>query len=303
MALMSAWFGKRRRGFASGIAVAGSSIGLIILGPLVPWILSSRPEDGWRMSWYLFGAVAIALAIVAYFLLRDDPREKHLRPLAIGEQETPSKGKSRAGLLWGEVYKSPAVWHLGIVYAAFGFSYIIYMTFFVRYLEGEIGFAPKAAGNLFMIMGWFSLACGLIWGGLSDRIGRRAALLLVYLIHAVAFSLFVIWPQPAGLTLSAVLYGLTAWSIPAIMAATCGDVLGPRLAPAALGFITLFFGIGQAVAPSIAGSMAEASESFKGAFLLAALVALIGAFGTMFLKPSARMSPAAPVGTADDKQG
>jgi hypothetical protein len=57
-------------------------------------------------------------------------------------------------------------------------------------------------------------------------------------------------------------------------------VLGPRLAPAALGFITLFFGIGQAVAPGIAGAMADASGSFSSAFLLASAVAFLGFAGS-----------------------
>jgi len=68
------------------------------------------------------------------------------------------------------------------------------------------------------------------------------------------------------------------------MAAACGDVLGPRLAPAALGLITLLFGIGQAVAPSVAGAMADASGSFVTALLLAAGVALLGAVGAFFLR-------------------
>jgi MFS family permease len=126
----------------------------------------------------------------------------------------------------------------------------------------------------------------LLWGGLSDRIGRRAALILIYLIHAVAFSLFVWWPQPPGLTLSAALFGLTAWSIPAVMAALCGDVVGPRMAPAALGFVTLFFGIGQALGPSVAGALADASGSFTGGLLVAAGVALVGAAGAWLLERS-----------------
>ncbi|MFC1926862.1 MFS transporter, partial [Chloroflexota bacterium] len=129
----------------------------------------------------------------------------------------------------------------------------------------------ESAGWLFMLMGWFSLFCGLIWGTVSDVIGRKRALIIVYIIHAVAFGLFALWPTTAGFTLSAVLFGLTAWSIPAIMAATCGDVLGARLAPAALGFITLFFGIGQAVGPSVAGRIADAAAgSFSSAYLLRA---------------------------------
>jgi MFS family permease len=82
---------------------------------------------------------------------------------------------------------------------------------------------------------------------------------------------------------SAVLFGTTAWSIPAIMAAACGDLLGHRLAPAAVGFITLFFGLGQALAPTVAGALADQAHSFAGAFLLAAAVALAGALGSLLL--------------------
>jgi MFS family permease len=137
-----------------------------------------------------------------------------------------------------------------------------------------------------MLMGWASVLCGLIWGAVSDVIGRKGALIIVYLIHAVSFSLFALWPAAPGFTISAILFGLTAWSIPAIMAATCGDVLGPRLAPAALGFITLFFGVGQAIGPSVAGRMADLAGSFYPAFLLAGGVSLVGALGAALLRPA-----------------
>jgi MFS family permease len=110
------------------------------------------------------------------------------------------------------VYRSAVVWHLGLVYVAFGFSYIIYMTFFTKHLIAEGGYTQEAAGRLFMTMGWFSLLCGLIWGTLSDVIGRKRALIMVYLIHAGSFGLFAWWPAPPGFTLSAILFGLSAWS-------------------------------------------------------------------------------------------
>jgi len=183
---------------------------------------------------------------------------------------------------------------MGLVYAAFGFSYIIYMTFFAKYLITEGGYAPAAAGRLFMLMGWVSLLCWL-WGWVSDAIGRKNALAIVYLIQGAAFALFALWPTPAGFVLSAILFGLTAWSIPAIMAAACGDLLGPRLAPAGLGFVTLFFGIGQAAGPSVAGLLADTTRSFQSAFLLAAGVALVGAIGSLLLRST--QSPHDPAAT------
>jgi len=199
---------------------------------------------------------------------------------------TPPAPSGSNALHWGSVYRSKVVWHVGLIYVAFGFSYIIYITFFTKYLIAQGGYSPTAAGKLFMHMGWLSLLCGLLWGWVSDLIGRKGALIIVYLIHAAAFALFALWPAPVGFTLSAVLFGLTAWSIPAIMAALCGDLLGPHLAPAGLGFITLFFGIGQAIGPCAAGALADATGSLAPALLLATAAALLGALGASCLHPA-----------------
>jgi MFS family permease len=287
MAMLSAWFVQRRRGLASGIAVGGSSIALIIVGPLVPRILTIYGETGWRVSWFIFGGVLLALAVFSFVLLRNRPSDLGLSPAgADAEGGGPAAPAGIGGLQWGQVYRSATVWHLGLVYVAFGFSYIIYMTFFAKYLIAEGGYEKESAGTLFMTMGWFSLFSGLIWGAVSDAIGRKRALILVYLIHAVAFAIFGLWVTPTGFTVSATLFGLAAWSIPAIMAATCGDVLGSRLAPAAFGFITSFFGLGQAIGPSVAGAIADATGSFALAFIFASIVALLGAGGALMLRPT-----------------
>jgi MFS family permease len=288
MGLLAAWFAAKRRGLASGIAVGGSSVALILVGPLVPRLLSVYGESGWRVSWFLFAGIVLALAVLGFFLLRNHPAEMGLRPAGDETVGDPPgvRPSPPAALDWGRVYRSTTVWHLGLVYIAFGLSYIVYMTFFTKYLIAEGGYSKEAAGNLFMIMGWFSLISGLIWGMASDAIGRKRALILVYLIHAVAFGLFGLWRTPTGFTVSAIIFGLAAWSVPAIMSATCGDLLGPRLAPAALGFITMFFGLGQAIGPSVAGAIADARGSFSLAFVLAAVVALVGAGAAALLRPS-----------------
>jgi sugar phosphate permease len=285
MALLAAWFAPRRRGLAAGIGVTGSSLALILLGWLVPGLLTELGEDGWRVSWLAFAGATLGLAILALAVLRNSPADVGLRPLGAGPEGASGGGARPADAPnWGSVYRSGVIWHVGLVYVAFGFSYIIYMTFFTKYLVAEAHYTPVEAGRLFMTMGWVSLLCGLVWGWVSDHIGRKAALVIVYLVQAAAFGLFALWPSPVGLTLSAVLFGLTAWSIPAIVAALCGDLLGARLAPAGLGFVTLFFGVGQAVAPSVAGAVADAAGSLAPAMLLAAGVAVLGAVGSLLLR-------------------
>jgi len=132
----------------------------------------------------------------------------------------------------------------------------------------------------------------------SDAIGRKSTLIIVYLIQTVAFGLYALQPNPVGFTISALLFGVTAWSIPGIIAAACGDLLGPRLAPAALGFVTVFLGVGQAAGPTVAGMLADARHSLLPAMLLAAGVALFGAVLSVTLHPVHGKRP--PVATAQD---
>lgn len=286
MGLLSSWFGRRRRGMASGIAVAGGGIGMVATGWLVPWIVARAPEAGWRISWYVLGGIAVIIGVAAWLLLRDTPSRLGLEP--IGFEDATSISQPGSGpppdIAAGALYTSPVLLHLGSIYAAFGVSYAIYVTFFAAYLTEEQGVQAAHAGNLWSLVGILAIFCGFVWGSLSDRFGRGLGLAVVYALMGVGILLLAAWPTPTGYLLSAVLFGATALGVPTIMAATCGDFAGPRFAPAALGAITLFFGIGQSVGPSVGGWLADQQGSFAVAFLVAAGTAFIGAVGAATLR-------------------
>lgn len=280
MALGAAWFALRLRGLATGIVTAGIGAGTMIAGLIVPPILQAGGPEGWRTAWFVLGAAVLAIAVVAAALLRTSPAEVGLRPIGEDPAVAPSAGApgGRAGVLqWGLVYRQRKVWYLGFVYFMYGFSYIIYVTFFVAYLVKQRGFATGEAGGLWALVGALSTFCGLLWGGISDRIGRARATALAYTVLAFAYGVYALSSGRVGLYLSAVVFGVTAWSVPTITAAAAGDYVGPRLAPACLGFITLFFGIGQALGPAVGGALADRTGSFVAAFALAAGVSLLGA--------------------------
>jgi sugar phosphate permease len=285
MGLVPGWFAAKRRGLATGMAVSGSSFGMLITGVLIPAILNRYGAEGWRYSWFCLAALTFMIAILCYFILRNRPSEKGLLPIAAeGEEANPGEAKS-SSLQWGLVYKSAPVWHLALIYVLFGFSYIIYATFFARYLIWEAGFTTEAAGALWSATGALSIISGFIWGSVSDVLGRKYGLAIVYFLQFLCFTIFGLWKAMPGYYLSALLFALTAWSIPAIMAAATGDLLGARLAPAALGFVTLFFGIGQAFGPFLAGRIADATGSYTLAFIIAGAAALVGAVASLFLRP------------------
>lgn len=293
MGLLAAWFATRRRGLASGLAVSGSSVALIVLGPTVPRVLAACPEQGWRWCWLGFGTACLVIALLAALGLRNTPQSQGLLPLGAAPDD-PSPPADTAPCSLAQVYTNPAVWHLGLVYATHGFSHIIYITFFIKTLVADGGYSPLAAGQLFTIIGWCGLFCGLLWGHISDVIGRKYALFAVFSFHSLAMGLFGLWPGPVSFTISALLFGLSAWSIAAIMAAACGDLSGPRLAPAVLGCSTFFFGIAQALGPYVAGLLADTCHSLYPAMTLASAVALLGALLSLTLRLPACPAPTAP---------
>ena len=226
--------------------------------------------------------------ILVWFLtvgfLRNRPEEVGLHPYGASLASPPLPV---APPRWREVFVNPHLWALGGIYACFGFSYVIYATFFAAYLTKEGGLSQAAAGQLWGLVGVLSLGSGLLWGSLADRIGKYLGLAIVFGLHATCFATFALARATPAFVISAMLFGLSAWSIPAIMAAAVGDYTRTSLVPAALGFITIIFGVGQAAGPPTAGWLADWTLSFSGAFLLAGAVSLVGCFSSLLIRPPA----------------
>lgn len=286
MALGSAWFTTQRRGFATGIISAGIGTGTLVASLVIPVIFKSHGIEGWRYAWTYLGIALLFVAVLAAMFIRSRPEEMGL--CQIGEKTpqllSPESSSPANVLTWTEVYKVKAVWYLGLVYFMYGFSYIIYMTFFAAYLIKELGMTPAEAGGLWAMVGGLSIFCGIIWGGISDYLGRARGAALAYLALAISYFLLALVKVPSGYYLSAVFFGLSAWSLPTIMAAAAGDIVGPKLAPAGLGFVTLFFGIGQALGPMIGGFLSDVTQSFSVPFLLAGGVSIFGGLMAMGIK-------------------
>lgn len=299
MGMISAWFAPHRRGLASGVLVAGSGVALLVTGFLVPRLVSALPLYGWRISWFILGLAVVLLGLVIYLFLRNSPAELGLKPVG-SENETTSRSKAGAGknlsagtgeddcgedVGWKNVYGSRMLWLLGLVYFAFGFSYIIYATFFSTSLVADKGIGQEQAGSMWALIGLISIFSGVLWGAISDYLGRKYTLCIIFALMAVSYLLFAVGDSNRLLYLSAVIFAITSWSIPGVVAAACGDYVGAKLAPAALGMVTLFFGVGQAIAPGVAGYAADLTGSFNQVFILAAIIAGLGSVGSLTLRP------------------
>jgi MFS family permease len=282
MGLVSSWFASNTRGRAAGFIVIGSGFAIVISGKLIPFVNREVGPEGWRMSWLILSGTVVLIAFIGYALLRDRPEEKGLAPLGAGEAARRSPGHQRKGQK--NVYREGIMYHLGAIYFLFGYTYVIYATFIVTTLVKERGFSETVAGNFWAWVGFLSLFSGPVFGTLSDRLGRKTGLIIVFLFQTLSYLLVASGLPGIFLYLSIGFYGIVAWSIPSIMAAAVGDYVGARKAAAAFGLVTFIFGFGQIIGPAVAGMLAEKTGSFTSSFSMAACFAGLAILLTAFLK-------------------
>ena len=272
MSLASTWFARKNRGKAAGYMAIGSGVAIVFAGWFIPWVNHASGTEGWRTSWLSLGGIVLAIAFLCLMFLRNKPADMGLA--LPGEVEPGAAGGARYAMRPKfNIYRSKAIYHLGAIYFLFGFTYVIYATFIVTTLVKERGMSEALAGNFWSVVGFLSLFSGPVFGSISDKLGRKAGMVIVFSLQFLAYLLVASGLPGIFLYLSIFCYGLVAWSIPAIMAAAVGDYAGPENAARALGFITLIFGLGQISGPAIAGVLAQHSGSFSSSFYMAAALA------------------------------
>jgi len=271
MALVTSWFSTRQRGKAAGFIVIGSGFAILLSGKLIPFLNQLGDSDGWRISWLVLGLMVFIISIICFIIIRDTPAELGLQPVDLHQklqlETSPDFSEKPASVTRKDIY------HLGAIYFLFGYTYVIYATFIVTALVQERGFSEAVAGNFWSWVGFLSLFSGPVFGTLSDRLGRKSGLILVFSIQMFAYLLVALSLPIEFLYLSIGCYGIVAWSIPSIMAALVGDYVGPQKTARVFGFITFIFALGQIAGPALAGFLAEKYGSFSSSFLMASFFA------------------------------
>lgn len=282
MGLITAWFDRAVRGRAAGFLVIGSGFAIILSGKLIPFVNTRIGPEGWRMNWLILAGLVAGIAMIAHLFLRNSPGDKGLRPL--GSEDMTMTPARQMPAREQSIYQNRTLYLLGAIYFLFGYTYVIYATFIVTTLVKERGFSETIAGNFWSWVGFLSLFSGPVFGTLSDKLGRKAGLMIVFSLQMLAYLMVAADLPQLFLYLSIGFFGIVAWSIPSIMVAAVSEYVGINEALAAFGFITFIFGIGQIAGPSIAGVLAERTGSFSSSFFMAAVLAGIAILLAAFLK-------------------
>jgi DHA1 family multidrug resistance protein-like MFS transporter len=161
-------------------------------------------------------------------------------------------------------------------------GYGIIIPIFPFYIE-SMGAGGTELGLLVASYAVMRLICGPIWGGLSDRVGRKPILLvgiLGYVITMVWFGLATqLWMLFAARILSGILSSATA---PTTMA-YIGDSTPEDERGGGMGLLGAAGGVGTIIGPAVGGFLATTSLSLP--FFIAAGMALLSLILAIFFLP------------------
>lgn len=274
--LMAPWFALRNRGMVAGLSAAGGSIAIVVAGLAVPPLISNNLEAGWRHTWYIFGGLVLVIGLVALAFLRDRPAEP---------SQLSNRGQRRAtrGVWPLAVYKNPLVWMLAYLGFCSGVASGVFNTFFGSFLTEDQGVSLGTTGQLFLLVGILSIVCGILWGNISDRLGRGQAFGLSFLIQGIGFALFWLSPAMAAFILGSVLIGLTMRAAFTLCAAASGDHVQAQFAATAFALVSVGAGLGSTLAPIMSGAIADRFD-ISLVFALGFGASMFGVAGAFFLR-------------------
>lgn len=288
------WFPRTERALATAIFDAAAKFSNVIGAPLVAITII---YFGWRGAFWATAILSFIYFIAFCLFYRDPSADTHLDKrehdyILAGGAAPEGAPPTGAGAMLGYLLRNRKVWGLTIGFAAYGYSFYLFLTWLPGYLVREqhmslIGSAgyttiPWIVATIadLIVGGW--LVDHLISRGYSETRVRKAVLVLGMLTGLAVFGAgFTTNTGWAIVWISVALGGLAAaapvgWSIPSLIAPKGGaGTIG--------GIMNLFNNLMGVVAPVATGYIVGTTRSFNEAFLVAGAVLLVGILSYVFL--------------------
>jgi OFA family oxalate/formate antiporter-like MFS transporter len=309
IAALVKWF-PDKKGLITGLAVAGFGFGALIWIKLTSGFVFG-PVDltpGWGglygMGWgvnkvFILYGVLFAVLVCLGALVMVNPPDGWLpagwAPPSAAKAAT-TGGRDFTTL---QMVRTPQYWILFVdfvVGATAGLMVIGVIKQFGMDVLQEGGVARDAANNITgTAMGLFyALFNGfgrIVWGVVSDKTGRKTAILLMSLLQgAMMIAFFFMGGSALGLCLGAAVIGFNFGGNFALFPAATADYFGNKNVGINYPWVFMAYGVGGVVGPILGGMMGDA-KVWMWAFVPAGIACLAAAMVTLMLRPPASAEP------------
>jgi MFS family permease len=287
------WF-VRRRGLAIGIAFSGVGIGSIVL---LPWMQVLIATDGWRWACLALALITAVLLFPLNILLRRKPQDLGLypdgdpAPLQTGARRTASNivDAAWASTTWTlkRAARTARFWWIALGYFCILYAWYAVQVHQTKYLI-EIGVSPMHAAWALGIVSLAGIPGQIVFGHLSDRIGREWAWAIGCLGFAICFAALIALQagaHPVLLYTMILAQGFLGYSSTAVLGPIVAEIFeGPHFG-SIFGTLMFFSISGGAVGPWVTGLIYDHTGSYNAAFWIALVLSLVSALAIFIAAP------------------
>lgn len=282
-ALISFWF-VRRRATAIGIASMGQGLGALVMVPATQLLIDAF---GWRWTYIVTGGILLIILVPANALFqRRSPEEVGQFPdgdtelsaeMPRGHGHHGARAQGQRDWTLGEAVRSFPFWCITVGHLALGTALFMINTHAIAHFVA-VGYEKLAASFYFGLIGFIRIGATIIWGTLSDRLGRSQAYGLATLVTAlgVGFMIAMTFDAPLWLVyLTIFFYGVGHSAGNPTYGAVIGDIFSGRKIGVIFGFLEISFGFGSAFGSWIGGYLFDATGSYAWSLSLSLICFLV----------------------------
>lgn len=232
------------RGTIISLFYAAPGSGVLLSALCVPLVLWLAGPGNWKLTWLVLGAIAAVFACLVWLGSRGI------------DGSAPVTNTGRAN------FKATAHIALLLAYASFGAGYICYVTFMYAHLQ-EGGASATALTLFWCTMGIGTMISPWLWASVLETFRRGYAFAFLSVVVAVGAALPLFSSQLAIAYLSALVFGSALFTVPATTTVFVRRNFIASEWPKALGTLTVAFGIGQIVGPTLGGYVSDVNASLS----------------------------------------
>jgi len=262
MAYLSNVIPKNIRGKALGIVVSASGLAIVLSGQIVPFSQTLIKGFSWETAWIIFSCIIVLAALFSQAGIK-----KHI-----------SHNIKDVNYKTKEFISTISFWKIAFVYMVFGFTYSIYVTFFVSTVMQNYHLSTNISGNFWTLLGFMSIFSGLLFGIFADKIGAYKTLIFVFILQTIAHGSLAFNTPESFVWISAILFGISVWSIPSVVTLLCSIEFHGSKTAKVFSLVTILFAVFQASGPYIAGLLHDITKDYSDIFIITSLLTLITVF-------------------------
>jgi len=260
-----------KRGLAGGLTTAFYGLGSVVLPPIANVMIDNLGITSTFKVLGLFFGVVIVVASLFVEKCPEGYMPKGYVPKEVAKSTVVDKN-------WKEMLKSPIFYVMFLMLVSCGFCGLMCTSQASSIGQNMIGMTAASAAIAVSVLALFNAGGRIVAGHISDRIGRISTLTLACICEIVGLlCLFACTKGNVvlfyiGISLVGIAFGAFMGVFPGFTA----DQFGAKNNSVNYGIVFIGFAISGYFGPQAMSAIYKAQQDYKAAFLIAAVIAVVG---------------------------